>query len=257
MVLLEKCGQHQPLNQQAERDALVGVLLSLSTLADQVGGCAAVLRPLHDLIRAHVLAGERLHGDDTTVPFLAKGRTLTSRAWVYVRDDWPFGGHDPPAAVFHYSRDRMGEHPERHLAGYTGILQADAYAEFNRLYAGERRRGPLVEAACLAHARRRFCVLADIAAKARGKLPVVAPLALEAISRIDALFAIVREITGLPAAARLAVRREQSAPLLYDLEAWMRTERGRLSRHAEVAKAMHYRLKRWGAIARLLDDGRI
>jgi hypothetical protein len=222
-----------------------------------VGGCAAVLRPLHDLIQAHVLAGERLHGDDTTVPVLAKGRTLTGRAWVYVRDDRPFGGRDPPAAVFHYSRDRMGEHPERHLAGYTGILQADAYAGFNRLYAGERRPGPLVEAACWAHARRRFFVLADAAANARGKLPVVAPLALEAVSRIDALFAIEREITGLPAATRLAVRRERSAPLLHDLEAWMRTERSRLSRHAEVAKAMDYMLKRWGAFARFLDDGRI
>jgi hypothetical protein len=151
----------------------------------------------------------------------------------------------------------MGEHPERHLAGYTGILQADAYAGFNQLYAGERRPGPLVEAACWAHARRRFFVLADAAANARGKLPVVAPLALEAVSRIDALFAIEREITGLPAATRLAVRRERSAPLLHDLEAWMRTERSRLSRHAEVAKAMDYMLKRWGAFARFLDDGRI
>jgi transposase len=159
--------------------------------------------------------------------------------------------------VFHYSRDRTGEHPERHLAGFAGILQADAYAGFNRLYAGERRPGPLIEAACWAHARRRFFVLADVAAKARGKLPVVAPLALEAVSRIDALFAIEREITGLPATTRLAARRERSAPLLHDLEAWMRTERGRLSRHAEVAKAMDYMLKRWGAFARFLDEGRI
>jgi transposase len=257
MVLFEKYGQHQPLNRQAERYAREGVPLSLSTLADQVGGCAAVLRPLHDLIRAHVLAGERLHGDDTTVPVLAKGRTITGRAWVYVRDDRPFGGRNPPAAVFHYSRDRTGEHPERHLAGFAGILQADAYAGFNRLYAGERRPGPLIEAACWAHARRRFFVLADAAAKARGKLPVVAPLALEAVSRMDALFAIEREITGLPATERLVVRRNRSAPLLHALEAWMRTERGRLSRHAEVAKAMDYMLKRWDAFARFLVDGRI
>jgi transposase len=172
MVLFEKYGQHQPLNRQAERYAREGVDLSLSTLADQVGGCATLLRPLYELIRAHVLAAERVHADDTTVPVLAKGKTLTGRGWVYVRDDRPFGGPDPPAAVFYYSRDRSAAHPEHHLSGYSGILQADAYAGFNRLYAPDRRPGPLMEAACWAHARRKFFVLADIAAKARGRLPV-------------------------------------------------------------------------------------
>ena len=131
MILFEKYGQHQPLNRQAERYAREGVDLSLSTLADQVGGCAMVLRPLYDLIRAHVFAGDRVHGDDRPVPVLAKGKTVTGRLWTYVRDDRPFGGRDPPAAVFFYSRDRAGDHPERHLTGYAGILQADAYAGFN------------------------------------------------------------------------------------------------------------------------------
>ena len=257
MVLFEKYGQHQPLNRQSERYGREGVDLSLSTLADQVGGCAALLRPLYDLIRAHVFAGDRVHGDDTTVPVLAKGKTATGRAWVYVRDDRPFGGPDPPAAVFHYSRDRTGEHPARHLEGYAGILQADAYAGFNRLYAAERRPRPLVEAACWGHARRNFFVLADVAAKARGKLPVIAPLALEAVKRIDAIFAIEREINGLPVAQRLAIRQERSVPLVRNLEDWMRTERARLSRHADVAKAMDYMLKRWIAFTRFLDDGRI
>jgi hypothetical protein len=157
--------------------------------------------------------------------------------------------------VFHYSRDRTGEHPERHLEGYAGILQADAYAGFNRLYAANRRPRPLVEAACWGHARRNFFVLADVAAKARGKLPVIAPLALEAVKRIDAIFAIEREINGLPAADRLAVRRQRVAPLVSDLDQWMRTERARLSRHAEVAKAMDYMLKRRAAFTRFLDDG--
>jgi len=222
MVLFEKYGQHQPLNRQSERYRREGVDLSLSTLADQVGGCAALLRPLYDLIRTYVLAGSRVHGDDTTVPVLAKGRTTTGRAWVYVRDDRPFGGPDPPAAVFHYSRDRTGEHPERHLDGYAGILQADAYAGFNRLYAADRRPGPLVEAACWSHARRKFFVLADIAAKARGKLPVIAPLAVEAVKRIDAIFAFERQINGLPSPERLAVRRQRVAPLVGDLHQWMR-----------------------------------
>src|SRR3954469_17603570 len=127
MVLFEKFGQHQPLNRQCERFAREGVGISLSTLADQVGACAAVLTPLHDLMAPHVLAAERLHGDDTTVPVLAKGKTDTGRIWVYVRDDRPFGGPAPPAALFHYSRDRCGEHAEQHLASYSGIFQADAY----------------------------------------------------------------------------------------------------------------------------------
>ena len=257
MVMFEKYGQHQPLNRQSERCRREGIDLSLSTLADQVGGCAALLRPLYDLIRAHVLAGSRVHGDDTTVPVLAKGRTITGRAWVYVRDDRPFGGPEPPASVFHYSRDRTGEHPERHLDGYTGILQADAYAGFNRLYDTNRRPGPLIEAACWSHARRKFFELADIAAKARGKLTVIAPLALEAVKRIDAIFAIEREINRIAAAQRLAIRQERSVPLVRDLEDWMRTERARLSRHADVAKAMDYMLKRWAAFSRFLDDGRI
>ena len=121
-ILFEKYGAHQPLNRQSERYAREGVALSVSTLADQVGACAVALKPLHDLIVAHVLAAERLHGDDTPVPVLAKGKTATGRAWVYVRDDAPFAGPDPPATLFRYSRDRSGDHPVEHLRHFTGIL---------------------------------------------------------------------------------------------------------------------------------------
>ncbi len=259
MILFEKYGQHQPLNRQSERYAREGVALSLSTLADQVGACAAALRPIHDLIASHVLSAERIHGDDTTVPVLAKGRAKVARAWVYVRDDAPFGGPDPPAALFHYSRDRSGEHPEKHLTGFAGILQADAYAGYNRLYSPGRSPGPVTEALCWGHARRKFFVLADIATKAKkGKQrAIISPLAFEAVKRIDELFDIEREINGLNAEERLAVRVEQSRPLLDDLEAWMRAERARLSRHAPVAKAMDYMLKRWPGFTRFLEDGRI
>ena len=263
MILFEKYGQHQPLNRQSERYAREGVELSLSTLADQVGACTTVLRPLHDLIATHVLAAERIHGDDTTVPVLAKGKTDTARAWVYVRDDAPYGGADPPAALFHYSRDRSGAHPEKHLTGFAGILQADAYAGYNRLYALGRSPGPVTEALCWAHARRKFFVLADIAAAAkRGakkgmRQVIISPLAFEAVKRIDALFDIEREINGSSAEVRLAVRAKRSAPLLADLEAWLRAERARLSRHAPVAKAMEYMLKRWPGFTRFLDDGRV
>ena len=260
MILFEKYGQHQPLNRQAERYAREGVPVSLSTLADQVGAACTALRPLHDRLAVHVLAAERLHGDDTTVPVLAKGKTVTGRCWTYVRDDRPFGGRAPPAALFFYSPDRSGEHPQRHLVTWSGILQADAYGGYGKLYAA-RQAGPIAEAACWAHARRKFFVLADIEAaarrKARGGVPVVSPIALETVQRIDALFDIERGINGLSAEQRLAVRREQSAPLLAALEAWMREERRRLSRHSELAGAMDYMLKRWASFARFLEDGRI
>src|ERR1700733_8757487 len=184
MILFEKYGQHQPLNRQAERYAREGVPLSLSTLADQVGACCAVLAPLLRRIEAHAFAAERLHGDDTTVPVLAKGKTDTGRCWVYVRDDRPFGGQGPPAAVFYYSRDRKGEHPQSHLAGYTGLFQADAFDGYRPLYLPERRAGPILEVGCWSHARRPFFAMADIAENARrraaGKTGIaLSPIAIE------------------------------------------------------------------------------
>jgi len=257
MILFEKYGQHQPLNRQSERYAREGVDLSVSTLADQVGGCAALLRPLYELIRAHVFAGNRVHGDETPVPVLAKHQTRKGRVWTYVRDDKPFAGPAPPAAVFFYSRDRTAEHPERHLADYAGILQADAYAGFNRLYAADRKGGPITQASCWAHGRRKFFELADVTAKASGKLAVIAPLAFEAVKRIDAIFDIEREINRRSIDERLTVRRARVAPLVSDLETWMRNERAKLSRHSDVAKAMNYMLNRWDTFTRFLDDGRI
>jgi transposase len=262
MILFEKYGQHQPLNRQAERYAREGVPLSLSTLADQVGACCAVLAPLLRRLEGHVFAAERLHGDDTTVPVLAKGKTDTGRCWVYVRDDRPFGGPDPPAAMFYYSRDRAGEHPQAHLADYAGIFQADAFAGYNKLYEANRKPGPLREAACWVHARRPFFIMVDIAAnarrKAQGKTPgVISPLALEAVRRIDALFEIERSINGQSAERRRAVRQELSAPLVADLESWLREQRAKLSRGNDLARAMDYLLKRWSAFTRFLDDGRI
>jgi transposase len=205
-----------------------------------------------------VLAAERIHGDDTTVPVLAKVKTRTGRLWTYVRDDRPFGGADPPAAVFFYSPDRDGAHPERHLAGYNGILQADAYAGFNALYRPERPGGPITEAPCWAHARRKLFELADIASKARGKTSaIISPIAFAAVQKFDAVFAAERAINGLSTADRVAVRRQEIAPLVDGLIDWMRQERARLSRHNDVAKAMDYMLKRADAFTRFLADGRI
>jgi len=257
-ILFEKFGQHQPLNRQSERYAREGIDLSVSTLADQVGAATSALQPLHALVAAHVLAAERLHGDDTTVPILARGKTDTGRIWTYVRDDRPFGGADPPAALYFASRDRRQEHPDVHLATWSGILQADAYGGYNGLYDPARPGGPVTSALCWSHARRGFFELADIAASARrgpGAAPV-SPIALEAVKRIDALFAIEREINGLDADERRQVRQERSRPIVDDLRAWLGEQRVKLSRSATVAKPIDYMLRRWDGFASFLDDGR-
>jgi transposase len=166
-VLFGKYGAHLPLNRQSEIYAREGVELDVSTLADWVGACAATLMPLRDVIEAHVHAAERIHVDDTTVPVLAKGQCRTGRLWAHVRDDRPFAGKASPAVVLYYSPNREGEHPQRQLAKYTGIMQVDAYSGYNALYADGRKPGPIVEAACWAHGRRKLYELARFA-----KMPI-------------------------------------------------------------------------------------
>jgi transposase len=254
-VLFAKYGLHLPLTRQSATYAREGIELDVSTLADWVGASAATLMPLVDAVRGHVFAAERLHADDTTVPVLDVGRTCTGRLWTYVRDDRPFSGASsssagtgPPAAAYFYSPDRRGEHPEAHLASWAGLMQADAYAGYDRLYAAGRRPGPIVEAACWAHARRKFFDLARLNK---------APIAIEAIARIDALFAIERDINGLPPDERREVRHERSRPRVAALGAWLREQHGRLSPNSQVAKAIAYSLNAWDALIRFLDDGRL
>jgi transposase len=262
MIMFEKFGQHQPLNRQAERYALEGVPIALSTMADAVGAVCASLDPLLRLVERHVMAAERLHGDDTTVPVLAAGKTDTGRCWIYLRDDAPFGGTGPPAAMFYYSRDRRGEHPQGHLAGYCGILQADAYDGYNKLYQPGRKPGPILEAACWVHARRPFFAMADIEENARRKASgkkeiALSPIAIEIVRRIDALFEIERSINGKSAEERLAVRRMLSRPLVDDLGLYMRAQFERLARGHDLAKAIKYVLKRWAGFTLFLEDGRV
>jgi transposase len=247
-ILFSKYGLHLPLNRQSTVYAREGVDLDVSTLADWVGAAAATLMPLVEVIRSHVFSAERIHADDTTVPVLAKGKTRTGRLWTYVRDDRPFAGADPPAAAYFYSPDRGGAHPEGHLASYAGLMQADAYSGFNRLYEATRRPGPIIEAMCWAHARRKFFDLARLDK---------APIAIEAVKRIDALFAIEREINGLTTQERLRVRHERSRPLVVALESWLREQRAKLSGQSTIAKAIAYSLTRWAALTRFLDDGRL
>jgi len=216
-----------------------------------------VLAPLLRRVATHVFAAERLRSGDTTVPVLAKENTDTGRCWVYVRDDRPFGGQDPPAAMLYYSRDRAGEHAQAHLPDYAGIFQADAgacpraglrpdpWGGSNRLYEADRKPGQIVEAACWVHARRPFLQMADLAATARRRAQgktraVISPVALEAVRLIDALFEIERSINGQSAERRRAVRQELSAPLVADLESWLRRQRAKLSRGNDLAKTIDY-----------------
>jgi transposase len=247
-ILFSKYGLHLPLNRQSAVYAREGVDLDVSTLADWVGAAAATLMPLVLLIQTHVFAAERIHADDTTVRVLAKGKTRTGRLWTYVRDDRPFGGPDPPAVSFFYSPDRSAKHPEQHLASYAGLMQADAYAGFNRLYDASRKPAPITEVACWSHARHNFFDLARLAK---------APIAIEAVKRIDELFAIEREINGLSPQQRLCVRYERSRPLMVALEVWLREQRAKLSGQSSVSKAIAYCLNRWVALTRFLDDGRL
>ena len=247
-VVFEKYGLHLPLHRQSARFAREGVNLDVSTLADWVGTVSVALRPLVEAIAVHARAGPRIHADDTPVPVLAKGKTKTGRRWTVVRDDRPFAGTAPAAAAYFSSPDRSGEHAEAFLRGFSGVMQADAFSGFGRLYVPGRKDGPVIEAACWAHARRKFYEMADLKK---------APIAIEAVKRIDALFAIEREINGLPADQRLAVRAERSRPLVAELEDWLRRKRPGLSAKSPVAKAIDYLLKRWPAFTRFLEDGRI
>jgi transposase len=248
MILVGKFCDHLPLNRQSAAFAREGIELEVSTLADWVGGCAAALDPIIAELRGHVLAAERLHVDDTTVKVLAKMKTRTGRLWVYVRDDRPFAGQGPPAALYDYSPTRHGEYPRKVLADWSGIMQADAFSGYNALYEKGRAPAPVVEAACWAHGRRDFFDLAKLAK---------APIAVEIVRRIDELFAIEREINGKLPEVRRAVRQQQSKPLVAALEAYMREQLGRLSPKNDLAKAIRYMLTRWPSFTRFLDDGRI
>ena len=243
-VLVAKYADHCPLHRQVEIYARAGVELDRSTLADWVGQTSALVRPLVDAVGAHVMAAERLHADDTTVPVLDPGRgtTKTGRLWIYVRDDRPYAGTAPPAVLYRYSPDRKGEHPRNHLAGFRGILQADGYQGFGAIY------GPdVVEAACMAHCRRAFFD----EHKSNGS-----PLALEALQRIAELYAIEATIRGQPPDVRLRVRQAQSAPLFTNLRTWLEQTLTQISGKSDLAIAIRYMLSRWNALTLVLRDGR-
>jgi transposase len=245
-VLVAKFADHLPLYRQAAIYARDGVDLDRALLANWVGAASALLRPLVDAIRRHVLVGAKLHADDTPIPVLApgNGKTKTARLWTYVRDDRPSGDTTPPAVWFAYTPDRKGIHPQTHLASYEGVLQADAYAGFNALY----EDGTIQEAACWAHARRKFYDLHEARPCA---------LTTEALHRIGELYAIEAKIRGKPPHERQQVRQAEAKPLIDDLERWLRGMLEKLSRKSDTSAAILYALNLWPALARYCDDGQI
>ena len=245
-VLVSKYCDHTPLYRQSQIFARHGVEIDRSTLANWVGGACWWLEPLQARLAAHVFGSGKVFADDTPIPVLdpGRGRTKMGRLWVYTRDDRPWGGPDPPAAVYFYSPDRKAERPASHLEGFRGVLQVDGYAGFERLTAG----GEIVLAACWAHTRRKFYDLHE----ATGS-----PIAAEALRRMAELYAIEKSIRGQTADKRRTVRNAQSRPLIEAMKPWLETELGRIPGRSGLAEAIRYALSRWSALCRFLDDGRI
>lgn len=245
-VLVSKYCDHLPLYRQSQIFARHGVELDRSTLANWVGGAAWWLEALQKRLAEHVFASGKLFADDTPIPVLdpGRGRTKTGRLWVYARDDRPWGGPDPPAALYIYSPDRKAERPVAHLAAFSGVAQVDGYAGFEQLTAG----GDITLAACWAHTRRKFYEIEQ----ATGS-----PIAAEALRQIAGLYAIETTIRGRSSDERRRVRTGQARPLVDRLKIWMERELHRVPPRGGLADAIRYALTRWPALCRFLDDGRI
>jgi len=245
-VAVSKFVDHLPLYRQSEIYARQGIDLDRSTMAGWIGPISTLVEPLVDAVGRYVVAGAKVHADDTPVPVLdpGRGKTKTGRLWVYVRDDRPAGSADPPAAWYRYTKTREGAYPKEHLGQFKGVLQADAFAGFNGLY----ESGAIREAACWAHARRKFYDLHEA---------TKSPIATEALTRIQALYAIEERVRGSPPDERRAVRQDQALPLLEQLRQWLAVTLKSVSAKSEIAAAIHYSLKRWEALSRYCDDGLI
>jgi transposase len=245
-VAVSKFADALPLYRQAQIYTREGIELERSTLADWLGGVAHLVQPLVDALGRYVLGANKLHADDIPIPVLQPGRgvTKTGRLWTYVRDDRPAGSAEAPAVWFQYSPDRKGERPVAHLKHFTGILQADGYAGFDRLY----ERGDIVEAACWAHVRRKFY---DI------HVANDSPIAAAALTRIGELYAIEADLRERPPDHRRSARQARAGPLLDAFHGWLRQTLETVSQKSALAIAIRYALTRWAALTRYRDDGRI
>ena len=248
-VLVSKYADHTPLYRLSQIYARDGVDLAPSTLGDLVGGAAWLLTPLAQALGRYVLGGSKVHGDDTPIRVLggAKNKAKTGRMWVYVRDDRASADAAPPAVWFQYSANRKGEHPQRHLLKFRGILQADAYSGYDRLF----EDGRIVEAACWSHARRKYYDIHE----QQHKLP--GTLAHQALERIAKIFAIEADIQGQTPDVRIRERQNRTRPILDGLQSWCNDTLGQISAKSPMAGAIGYSLGNWRALTRFVDDGRM
>jgi transposase len=261
-VVNGKYNHHQPLYRQSEVYGYAGVPIDRSTLTHWVGAACALVSPLVQAIRRHVLGGGQLHADDTPLPVLdpGRGRTKTGYLWTYVRDERPWGSVSAPAVWFEYSPNRKGEHPRRHLRDFRGVVHSDAYSGLNEVFAyfasgketnrSQARAGPprLRRSLCWAHVRRKLYDL---------YVALNSPIAREGIDRIGELYTIERDIRGLSPQARLRERQERATPLLEALQSWFTSMLGQLSKKSELAKAIRYAVKpaHWSALVYYCTDG--
>lgn len=249
-VLVSKYADHLPLYRQAQILAREGVHIDRSTLAHWVGFAAFELAPLHDRLVSLLKASTKLFADETRCPVLdpGRGKTKAGYLWAIARDDRPWGGGDPPAVAYRYAPGRGAEHAEALLAGFSGTLQVDGYAGYDRQTDAKRPGGPLVLAYCWSHFRRRFY---DIAKAGN------APIASEALARIGELYAIEAEIRGRSTDGRRAERQTRTRPLVEALRDWLDDQLMRVSGRSPIAEAMRYGTSHWQGLCRFLDDGRV
>jgi transposase len=244
-IIAAKFEWHLPLHRQAAMYARDGIHLDPDTMGHWMGRLTWLFTPLVEAVRAYALGDGKIHTDDTRLPVLepGKGKTKTGHLWVYVRDDRNSGSEQPPAVWFAYTPDWSGEHPQKHLANFNGVLQADGYKGYGELY----RSGRVQEAACMAHARRKI-----------HDLHAARPSAFtrEALERIAALYQIEKDIRGKPPDERRRVRQEQALPLLDSLKQWYERTLLTLSGKSDTSKAIQYSLNRWEALVYYCSDGR-
>jgi transposase len=244
-IMIAKFDDHIPLYRLSEMYDRLGIDISRSVMADWVGRVSALLTPLVLLIRAHIAALDRIHTDDTPVDVLdpGRGKTKTGRVWVYIFDGSGYQSATPAAIAYYYSPDRRGAHPADHLASFSGVMHADGYGGYKKLYGNQ-----IIEAACMAHVRRKFHDVIKLKPS---------PIAEEALSRIGALYDIENRIRGMSADERRTLRQHHARPVLDELKAWIEATLSTLPQKQRLAEAMRYALSRWAALSVYIDDGRV
>jgi transposase len=246
-ILIQKYCNHLPYYRQSEiYEREENVILSRSTMSSWAGQCSRLLAIIVETIKKEVFSSSHIHGDDTILKVLAPqlGKTKTGRLWVYARNGGNYASNIPPAICYFYSPDRKGERPAKHLENFKGVLHADAYPGYDKLYGED-----ITEAACWAHTRRKFYEVTVTNDKAN--------IALEILTRIGAIYKIEEEIRGKPPNQRLTKRQKESKKLINDLFKRLKYLKNKLPTKSITAKAIQYTLNNEEALKRFLDDGKI